>query len=337
MAIAGGPPPAVPPARLEAVRAYASRIVGQQAADGAIVMGDPADPRVHVIPYFANLGVHGLLEAAAVIRDAAYTKAARRWLGWYESHMNPDGTVYDYVRDGAGWKATRDYDSTDSYAATYLEAVALAQRTAPDAAWLRDRIPYVRRAVAAIRLTMQPVGMTLAKPTYPVMYTMDNVEALSGLRAAAVIGKAAHEDDLARDAAGMADRMEAAIRDQMWDPDADAYIVGLQPDGYRHKGLAKWYPDIMANLMAVAWLPPSPRNEALYGRLLARFAPKEGGATKTDDALDVYLWWGMAAQAAGHRESAGRFSKVVETAAATVPSHLNPATAGHAIRILLGR
>ncbi|MCX6907570.1 MAG: hypothetical protein NTY01_05950, partial [Verrucomicrobia bacterium] len=172
-----------------AVERAAEQILHHQTSDGAIVMGALPSKQSRLVPYFANFAARGLVAAFRETRDARWLDAAKRWAAWHEAHMNADGTIYDFNGAPGAWKPTGHYDSTDSYAATYLDLVFAIHRAAPDHEWLRSRLPSVRRAVAAIHLTLQPNGLTIAKPKWPVMYLMDNTETAARLRAAAAIGR----------------------------------------------------------------------------------------------------------------------------------------------------
>jgi hypothetical protein len=259
-----------------------------QAPDGAIAMEPGSDT---VIPYFANLAALGLVAAG----DAPN---AARWADWYRARMQPNGVVDDYTGRSGAWKSAKKRDSTDSYAATWLELMDALASGRSDA-WLRARYVNVRLAVAAIRLTLQPVGLTLAKPDWPVMYTMDNTETARGLRAAARLAKRAGDAASAREWNAMAARMETAVREKLWDVNRKCYLVGLQPDGGRMDGLSKWYPDVMANLMAIGWGPASERNRALFARLWTQFGAEIPAAARTADDVDRLAWWALAARGAG--------------------------------------
>ncbi len=313
--------------------ALAERILGQQVADGAIVQGLLPATSSRVVPYFANMAAHGLAAAYGVTKDARYRSAARKWFAWYEAYQNVDGTIFDYDGASGSWKGSGDFDSTDSYASTYLEGVWALHRAGPDKPWLRERLPAVRKSVAAIRLTMQSSGMTLAKPKYPVMYTMDNTETAVGLRCAARIEREVGEAERAKQCDAMAAKMENAITTLLWDAEANAYIVGLQPDGYRHKGLSKWYPDVMANLMAVGWLPRSERNTALLARLKGPFAGHLHRAVSGEASLGKLVWWGVAAIGAGDRPLRDEVRRTLSSIAPTVELH-EPSAIGLACRIL---
>ena len=82
----------------------------------------PNDNRL--IPYFNHFGANALVVSAGQLADQAAQKAmltaVDKWLFWYLSHMQDDGTVHDYrITDGVP-EDTGNCDSTDSYAALFL-------------------------------------------------------------------------------------------------------------------------------------------------------------------------------------------------------------------------
>lgn len=302
--VSGGYAPGDPssePGNLGAAKEAARLILAQQTEDGAITMGRLTEKDSQIISYFGCFAAQGLVAVYRKTHDAKLIEAARRWVAWYEAHQNPDGTIFDYTGHSGAWKSTGKYDSTDSYAAVYLDLLHDLNRAAPDASWLKKRKRSIALAIKGIRLTMQPSGLTLAKPDYPIMYTMDNVETLLGLRAATELARALGNKTMAQDAKAMADRMEAAISSELWSSKESYYRIGVQPDGYKHEGLKAWYPDVMANLMAVAWLPPSLRNRSLYKRVFAKFGSGIPTQAKTKYDLGVLIWWGWAARGANDR------------------------------------
>lgn len=324
------PEPDKPPQGLVAL---ADRILRKQLADGAIVQGLLPAASSHVIPYCADMAAHGLAEAYRVTRDRRYRDGGRRWIAWYEAHQNANGTIYDYDGAPGAWKGTGDYDSTDSYASTFLEAVWALYRAGPDRSWLRERLPAARKCVDAIRLTLQANGLTLAKPTYPVMYTMDNTETAAGLRSAARIEREVGDKERAGQCDALAERMEHAVQTLLWDADNQCYLIGLQPDGYRHRGLSRWYPDAMANLMAIGWLPRSARHGPLLKRLRERFAADLPEAVAGESDLGKLVWWGVAAIGAGDAPLLSRVREELSAIGPSVPL-AEPSTLGLACRIL---
>ncbi|HVK06512.1 MAG TPA: hypothetical protein VM490_23785 [Armatimonadaceae bacterium] len=350
-----------------ACAAAADRIAAMQEPGAALPMGgDGKGAATRLVPYFANLGAFGLVVAAAAAGASAsdarrWRVAARRWAEWYDARRNPDGTLYDFERTAPGggsapWKPTGKYDSTDSYASTYLELVDALHRGGPDRAWLRGRYPFVRRSVDAMRLTLQKNDLTTATPTWPVMYTMDNVEVLRGLRAAVRLARAQGAASDARAWAAMADRTQAAIARHLWDEKNGWYRVGVQTDGgIMAGGLAKWYPDVMANLMAIGWFPEEAaatrpfyaRHRDLYERIVARTEdaagsgiPARDAALPDDERLGRLAWWGFAARAMGDRPRLaavrGHLVHALSGPGAGRRAYDNPATLGHACRLLAG-
>lgn len=310
------------------VARLADALLRCQAADGAITMGPGAD---RVVPYFGNLAALGLVEAYRATDDARYRTAARRWAAWYEARMAANGVTTDYTGSSGAWVSTGKQDSTDSYAATWLELVDALTPAKPDAKTAKARMPGVKKAVAAISLTMQPNGLTLAKPDWPVMYTMDNVEVWRGLKAAARLAKRCGSPSPAAEWQAMADRCAAAIAGDLWDASLSSYYIGIQPDGGRMKGLAAWYPDVMANLMAIGWGPSSTRHGALYRRLKTDFAATLPATVSSEDNLEHAVWWGFAARAS---KDAATLQSLRDRMGAYTGPVTNPATLGHAIRLL---
>jgi len=317
-----------------AVRRAADAILLHQASDGALVMGRLPAKSSHLIPYCANFAAHGLAAAHGATRDPRHLEAARRWVRWYEDHMNADGTICDFDGAPGAWKSTGDFDSTDSYAATFLDLLAAVQDAAPDVPWLRARLPAARKAVAGIRLTLQPNGLTGAKPRWPVMYVMDNTETARGLRAAGRLAAILKEPEMERESADLAAAMERAVARDLWDDAGKCYVVGIHPDGARPRGLAKWYPDVMANLMAAGWLPPAPRHRDLLALLKERFPAEIPAAVRAEGDLDRLCWWGIAARGTGDdrllEEVRGRLERFDEN----LKSFSNPGLLGHLCRLL---
>ena len=91
------------------------------------------------------------------------------------------GTVYDH-EVWYGVPSTQSYDSSDSYAATFLTLVRAYYDTTGDAAFLRGIEADLRLVAGAIYSTMDPRdGLTYAKADYRIKYLMDNAEVYRGL------------------------------------------------------------------------------------------------------------------------------------------------------------
>lgn len=295
----GGAANTAPPSAMDRA---AEMILQHQASDGAIVKGKLPAKQSRVVPYCGNFAARGLTAAYAATGKPHYLDGARRWVLWYETHMNPDGTIDDYTGAVDAWKPTGNCDSTDSYAGTYLEVIRAMYIAAPDLVWLRTRLPAVNKAMSAIRLTLQPNGLTYAKPKWPMMYLMDNTETLVGLHAAEEIGRVVNDVKLQHEAGQMAAKMEQAVTDGLWDRTRHVYAVALDATGAQVRASEKWYPDLMGNLMAIGWLPQSQRHVALLQRLKEEYRDEIPNAIHVEDDLNHLVWWGIAARGAGDEE-----------------------------------
>lgn len=315
----------------------AELIQRQQTGDGAITMGLVGRDESTVNPYFGCFAAEGLLAEYRSTRDAALLRSALAWGDWYAAHQNPNGTIFDYKGHAGAWRSTAHYDSSDSYAAVYVSFLLDLYRASRDKVWLRGKQASIRLALAGIRLTMQPNGLTLAKPTYPVMYVMDNTETLQGLRSAHELAIALRDTAEGRRTQAEADRMEAAIDSLLWDLSGSSYYIGIQTDGGKSTGLKDWYPDIMANLMAIAWLPPSARNQALFGRVFAKFGAAIPTQVNSQDDLEKLIWWGYAAQKVGRSDLLARIRNGLSTFERICANGCDAGDLGHVVRLTLAR
>lgn len=294
------PEPLAPPAHAAQVRAAAERILACIQPDGAINVHERLN-EVRICPYFANLSCWGLLKAYASTRDQPYLAAARRWLVWYSDHLQPDGTVHDYVGGSCpDYHDTGDCDGADSYAATFVYAVWLEHRITADTAFLRQLYPHVLRALAAVEDLRQDDGLTWAKRSYKVAYTGDNVEVWLGLTAADAMSRLC---DPARAPyyRQWADQVRASILRELWNARTRWFRVAQHAEGRRDI-----YPGAFANLWPLTFLldPQDAETRALLDRTVAWTFPAEDGFSPVDTALP--LWYALAAQRGGDMASAAR-------------------------------
>ncbi|MCX7749932.1 MAG: hypothetical protein N2645_24085 [Clostridia bacterium] len=158
-----------------------------QLPGGAIPMSDKhlesAGYQYKVVPYFSNLAAEGWLERPT------YATGVRKYMDWYFEHLNwPDyngvyGTIYDYYisSDKTTETATKKYDSTDSYAATFLSLLRKYFEKTEDYAYLSGHKHEIDAIGNVMIHTMDRDGLTWAKPDYKVKYLMDNCEVYRGL------------------------------------------------------------------------------------------------------------------------------------------------------------
>jgi hypothetical protein len=247
------------------VRADADWILSAQFADGAIA--NYVD-RQAVWPYLSNFAAMGLVRAREVTGNKKYSDAAWRWLNWYQSKQDATGFVTDYVVRNGVLTSTGDMDSTDSYAATFLLAVREAYRVTADKSMLNGLKPGMAKAVGAIEATLQPDGLTWAKPAWKVKYLMDQAEAYAGLVAAGELAKVVNDGPLGTRARNDAAKMRSGV-DKLWNPATNAYDWAVHESGARTPSNASiLYSDALQQVWAVTFgVVDQPR----AGDLMARF------------------------------------------------------------------
>lgn len=318
---------------LKTAIAAADLILKQQDDTGAIAMGLLGQKDNKVISYFSCFAAHGLVDVYSLTRKAKYIDGAKRWVDWYAAHQNNEGAIFDYAWQNGQWIATTQLDSTDSYAAVYVDLLKAIYDASNDSRWLKGFQPSLIKACNAMNMTRQPNGLTTAKPDYPVMYTMDNVEVLTGLRSAAYLFGVLKDSKRANQANNQADETEKAIGGLLWNESAKCYRVGIQTDGGKLEGLKDWYPDIMANLMAVAWLPRSVRNVSLYASLSARFRASCPETANSLDDVEHLVWWGWASAGIDNAIELKRIQKKLNGFERLAQGGCDPGLLGHIARL----
>ena len=161
---------------------------------GAIMLSDNRlgtvndSTKVRVEPYFANIAMQGLLENPV----PKYLEVVKKWLGWYIAHLNTaetdynglPGTVYVYrvyAKKPTREESTREYDSTDSYAATFISLVKKYVERGGDIDYIRSLEAVISVIAHVMVATQDTDGLTWAKPDYKIKYLMDNCEVYDGL------------------------------------------------------------------------------------------------------------------------------------------------------------
>ena len=267
-----------PPSEHEAITACLDVIRRCQLKDGAIRVKADGDA-VWVCPYFANLAAMGMLAAHERSNpNPADLQAVGRWLEWYATHQNPDGTIND--QEGfllGGYKDNGKRDSEDSYASTYIMTVARYQRL--NGSTSSTVQVAARRAFKAIEAVVDPHdGLTWAKRDYKVKYLMDNLETYGGLTAAKEYFHAIGDDKESKHASALADATAASIP-KFWDGSQRLYAWAIHPDGKRDIGFLKPYPDGLANLMGLSWGPTA--DAVTWSKVKTTFAPAGKPALET--------------------------------------------------------
>lgn len=176
-------------------------IASLQLTNGALAEAEvPADGEIAVNPYFADIAMMALLK-----ESARYGNEVTAYLDWHFAHLNNAsqdvnqlaGTIYDYtivMTNGTMYseKPTQvagksSYDSTDSYAATFLTLLREYVKQTRNIGYIEEHADQIDLIVNAMLATLQTNGLTEATPVYPVQYLMDNCEVFQGLTNAAVL------------------------------------------------------------------------------------------------------------------------------------------------------
>ena len=346
-----GSVPTVVSPRLTARLAHLiSQIKKSQQPDGSIVVGPtdagfgsgtPTDPYPDqkVDPYAANYAALGLLRAYQVTGQAGARTAADRWLSWYQDHLAPDGVDDDCVGYYPDCVDTGDQDSVDSYASTYLLASLKAytvRNASGRSSYLAATYPYVLRAAAALDSVYQQDGTTIAKPSYPVRYTMDNAETYNGLLAAFRWARAEHDTAQAKLSRYLASRTLYALRNRFDAPSVGYAANAVDPNGALELSLDSWYPDALSSVLLLAQVGHhTSADQALFDRLVTQFDVNDQ-ADRPTSLTDTpqYMWWAQAAERVGEPQQARHFVAEYRS----IEGARNPGTfaitAGHEIRVL---
>jgi len=239
---------------------------GQQLSNGAFAFYNSENGSVYINPYFSEI------VAIALIRhdNSPNAKAAiENYFDWHFSHINTAeedynglaGTIYDYdavVKNGVVVSETskNHYDSTDSYSALFVKALADYAKTYGDSSYILAHETQIRDIVNVMFATMGENGYTYAKPDYKICYLMDNAEVYAGLCAADYLYKNILGD------AGMSAKINEAVafydtnfNKHWWK--GDHYATVLNPDYTEYTGYAfdwsMFYPCATAQMFPILY------------------------------------------------------------------------------------
>lgn len=297
-------------------------IASLQFADGTIpTYSDPLNNYGHkykVIPYFTHIALLGLLESS----DYAYV--VKDYMDWYFEHLNlgegantPDGSVYDYIyeQDKVTATPTYDFDSTDSYASTFINLIRKYYEVTGDDEYVIENKENIKLIASAMLSTQQADGLTWAKPAYKVKYLMDNAEVYKGLDDLVWITNQLFEDEEeAIRLAGLKEQVYQSIGEYLWMEEKEMYAPGMFEDGSLiNANWTKFYADATAQLFPI-WTgildPTSDRALHLYNS----FNEHHSGWTKLNKD-DAFPWVMIAYTAAimGDKVRVDEFLRTIKT------------------------
>ena len=260
-------------------------IAGTQLSNGALAMTPTNYGKVKVNPYFADFAALSLLN-----QPTLYADVVKRYMEWHFDHLNTaiedpsgvDGTIFDYtytVKNGVvtleEWiTLTPTYDSTDSYAATFLMVVEKYARQTGDTAYVLSHAEDVHRVLNSLFATMDN-GLTYGQPTSKVKMLMDNCEVYAGLRAAAALYRDVLQDEataVRMDEA--ADELVVAMEKDLWVGKYYAPAIYLDGSLYEPFSWAKYYPSAASQTFPIlhgVLDAHSDRAKMLYDEYCARY------------------------------------------------------------------
>ena len=294
----------------------AAWLASLQAENGALLMTGGSSGQFTMNPYFADFAALALLGAGE-----SYYENVRRYMDWHFAHLNTaetdyngvDGTIYDYTVTLSYGKVVsekininadgkKSYDSTDSYAATFLCVVAKYYEKTGDLAYLMANSQDLRRLLNPIRQTMH-TGLTFAKPDYRIKYLMDNCEVYEGLVAAEKLYTALGLTELCAEATELKQQVYDTIEEHMWMEEEGYYEValGVNNDSAYAFTWTNFYPCATAQLFPIycgLLEPTDARSIHLYNKFNEYFSTGERKATWEEMSTPDTFYWGALAYVA---------------------------------------
>lgn len=263
------------------VELAAARILRSQLPNGAIAMYPVQEGGNWVNPYFADYA------AMALLRCGEY-EAVQKYILWHISRLNAaqydiNGmayTIFDYnisVQDGkqTDQTSTMDYDSVDSYAASFLLLLNEYQKATGDTALICENEAFIGGVIQVLDRVYTD-GLTVARPDYPICYLMDNCEVALALEAASelidtvvALKKQDSQSWPALKETCLEHREKIMERiPEFWDASANAYAYAMSTDGTLSLPEDRaFYPDAISQLSPVIFgvlSPKEPEAEECY-------------------------------------------------------------------------
>ena len=236
-----------------------------QLPSGAITVNDPAGRRI--VPYLGNQAALGL------VKDRDSRAAVQAWLDWYFARYNSKdadrwgmkGTIYDFTVSPTGLEtSTGNADATDTCAATLLTLARAYYDTgeAGAQAYVKKHRADLELVASVLVQTLQPDGLTWAKPDFKTKYLSDNSEVFRGLLDLAYLMDMAWGDGgAAATYAAHAASVSKGI-DGLWAAASENYSWARAEGGSTApSSFARWSPDAMANLAPILGTVITPDSE----------------------------------------------------------------------------
>ena len=286
-----------------------------QLPNGAIPMTYAKNGELTVNPYFADFAALALLDNAEEYADEVV-----KYMNWHFDHLNTkkedfnrlDGTIYDYkvtMKNGeivsekiSAPENADSYDTTDSYAATFLTVVNKYFYHTGDSAYLVSHARDLERITNVMFATLQN-GLTYAKPNHLIKYLMDNCEVYEGAIAATrifeeiVLQGNPQYSDLRDDCNELIGTIKNSINNKLWNYIGQYYKPGLIAFIDAPRKIFSWdiyYPQATSQLFPIICGVIDPSTERAKG-LYEKFS--DSYHWEAFDYPDSF-YWGANVQAA---------------------------------------
>ena len=291
-------------------------LASMQLSNGAMPMTAAKSGVVKANPYFSAFAVLAILKG-----DDKYLPVVKKYMEWHFDHLNTaqtdyngvDGTIYDYditVEGGqvkkeeiaVNDKGKNQYDSTDSYAAMFLEILWKYYEKSGDDAYIKSRYNDIKRVINALYSTMDD-GLTWAKPDYKIKYLMDNAEVWRGMDNIILL----YEDLLKtsfQDAPAMLTKLKtdrdlvaAKIEELMWNESGKYYECAIGQGGEVAYNFSwdNFYPSATSQLFPITagmLKPDSARAKLLYANFNKYYSTGESKRTWENMSIPDSFYWG---------------------------------------------
>ncbi len=243
----------------------------------------PAYAYRHVVPYEVNLyGIH-------ILRHQLNWQHVEQYILWYLDHLNyPDkngltGSMYDFYLDDRGRQiSTEDYDSVDSYAATFLILLYEYYRRVGNRQLLLANRKKIEDVAYLLIFLQDHDGLTRALPDQDSKYLMDNCEVYAGLKAYVALCHA-----LGWPAQFYADavrKVRQGVLMRLYDASNGMFHWAVDDQTEHVSDWDRFYPDAFAQLFPVAYGLLNPASQKAR-QIWARFSRQYGGAEGPADSL----------------------------------------------------
>ena len=269
---------------------------------------EDGDNNIWIAPSFDHLAAQAMLMANEVSPDPNYLLSVESYLHWHVNHLNANGTIYDYTGTYPDYTSSGDYDSTDAYAAQFIETAYMYYQVTEDSVFLDWVWPYIIQIAGAMDLTLQSDGLTWAKPDYNVKYLMDNTDVYIGYKAAAKF--AALKSDTVRQLewSTKAANNLAGLETMYLGDITGRYANAKDANGTLDMSWTNAYPEGGAQMSAIRniLMETNPeRSKILWETSTQQFIPDGVPAE------DITAWWVLGGVGVGKGDSAETFISFV--------------------------